>query len=159
MHFLIGLGILAGLVWFAFGAGAARAVVGVVLALPVLVILIFITGEATRGGPDDVPFGKLGHRVHVEQQQQLVERSVPAQAALTSPPSNPAQLEAKERAYQEDQAKSAAERAAWTRACQAPYGDDPLVYQYEKAQCNLVPADYNGYPMWDRLPRPLQSRR
>ena len=69
MHFLIGLGILAGLVWFAFGAGAARAIVGVVLALPVLAILVFITGEATRGGPDDVPFGKLGHRVYVEQQQ------------------------------------------------------------------------------------------
>jgi hypothetical protein len=68
MHFLIGLGILAGLVWFAFGAGAARAVVGAVLALPVLAILVFITGEATRGGPDDVPFGKLGHRVQVEQQ-------------------------------------------------------------------------------------------
>ena len=31
MHFLIGLGILAGLVWFAFGAGAARAIVGVAL--------------------------------------------------------------------------------------------------------------------------------
>jgi hypothetical protein len=70
MHFLIGLGILAGLAWFAFGASAARAIVGVVLTLPVLAILIFITGEATRGGPDDVPFGKLGHRVHVEQQQQ-----------------------------------------------------------------------------------------
>jgi hypothetical protein len=70
MHFLIGLGILAGLVWFAFGAGAARAVVGVVLALPVLAILIFITGEATRGGPDDVPFGKLGHRVTVDQPAQ-----------------------------------------------------------------------------------------
>jgi hypothetical protein len=70
MHFLIGLGILAGLVWFVFGAGTARAVVGAVLALPVLAILIFVTGEVTRGGPDDVPFGKLGHRVHVEQQQQ-----------------------------------------------------------------------------------------
>jgi hypothetical protein len=31
MHFLIGLGILAGLVWLAFGAGAARALVGVAL--------------------------------------------------------------------------------------------------------------------------------
>ena len=31
MHFLIGLGILAGLVWFAFGAGAARVLVGAVL--------------------------------------------------------------------------------------------------------------------------------
>jgi hypothetical protein len=31
MHFLIGLGILAGLVWFAFGASAARAIVGVAL--------------------------------------------------------------------------------------------------------------------------------
>jgi hypothetical protein len=69
MHFLIGLGILAGLVWFAFGARVARIFVGVALALPVLAVLIFITGELTRGGPDDVPFGKLGHRVHVEQQQ------------------------------------------------------------------------------------------
>lgn len=67
---MIGLGILAGARWFAFGERAARVIVGVVLALPVLAILIFITGEATRGGPDDVPFGKLGQRVPVEQQQQ-----------------------------------------------------------------------------------------
>lgn len=31
MHFLIGLGILAGLAWFAFGAVAARTIVGVAL--------------------------------------------------------------------------------------------------------------------------------
>jgi hypothetical protein len=31
MHFLIGLGILAALVWFAFGAGAARTLVGAAL--------------------------------------------------------------------------------------------------------------------------------
>jgi hypothetical protein len=31
MHFLIGLGILAGLAWFALGAGAARTIVGVAL--------------------------------------------------------------------------------------------------------------------------------
>jgi hypothetical protein len=80
MHYLIGLGILAGLVWFAFGAGAARAIVGVVLAVPVLAILVFITGEATRGGPDDVPFGKLGHRVSVDQPQPAPVQ-VPTQAA------------------------------------------------------------------------------
>jgi hypothetical protein len=33
MEFLIGLGILAGAIWFAFGARAARAVVGAVLVI------------------------------------------------------------------------------------------------------------------------------
>jgi hypothetical protein len=81
MHFLIGLGILGGLVWFAFGAGVARVVVGVVLAVPVLAILIFITGEATRGGPDDVPFGKLGHRVTVDQPPTPQEQAYQARIA------------------------------------------------------------------------------
>jgi hypothetical protein len=42
MHFLIGLGILAGLVWFTFGAGAARAVVGAALVL-VASFFIFVS--------------------------------------------------------------------------------------------------------------------
>jgi predicted lipid-binding transport protein (Tim44 family) len=41
MHFLIGLGILGGLVWFAFGAGAARILVGVAL-LGVVAVFGFI---------------------------------------------------------------------------------------------------------------------
>ncbi|WP_027518042.1 hypothetical protein [Bradyrhizobium sp. WSM1417] len=58
MHFLIGLGILAGFVWFAFGAGTARVFVGIVLAIPVLLGLFFVTGELTRG-LDGVAFSKL----------------------------------------------------------------------------------------------------
>jgi hypothetical protein len=41
MHFLIGLGILAGLVWFAFGARAARGLVGVVL-LAIVAVVVFV---------------------------------------------------------------------------------------------------------------------
>jgi predicted lipid-binding transport protein (Tim44 family) len=47
MHFLIGLGILAGLVWFAFGAGVARAIVGVVL-LAILAIAVFVLVREDR---------------------------------------------------------------------------------------------------------------
>ena len=46
MHFLIGLGILAGLAWFAFGARAARAMVGVAL-LAVAAFFGFIFFVAT----------------------------------------------------------------------------------------------------------------
>lgn len=49
---------LAGLVWFAFGAGTARVFVGIVLAIPVLLALFFVTGELTRG-LDGVVFSKL----------------------------------------------------------------------------------------------------
>jgi hypothetical protein len=46
MHFLIGLGILAGLVWFAFGAGAARILVGAALlgVVAVFGLLIVVAG-------------------------------------------------------------------------------------------------------------------
>jgi hypothetical protein len=47
MHFLIGLGILAGLVWFAFGAGAARGLVGVVL-LGIVAIALFVLVREDR---------------------------------------------------------------------------------------------------------------
>jgi hypothetical protein len=42
MHFIVGFGVLAGLIWFAFGATAARVVVGAVLILPVLLVLFVI---------------------------------------------------------------------------------------------------------------------
>ena len=128
--------------------GVARVVVGVVLAVPVLAILIFITGEATCRGPDDVPFGKLGHRVHVEQQQQPVERSVHPQVALTSPPANATQPEAHKCDYQME---ADAAREAWTQACLAKY-EGRFGYDYERGQCSLVPADYYGCPVWNHLP-------
>lgn len=58
MHFLVGLGILAGLVWFAFGAGAARtarALVCIVLAIPVAVV----SGTALAGMVKTQHVGKL----------------------------------------------------------------------------------------------------
>lgn len=46
MHFLIGLGILAGLAGFAFGAGAARVLVGgVLLAIVAIVVVAVIATE------------------------------------------------------------------------------------------------------------------
>lgn len=42
MHFLIGLGILAGLVWFAFSAGAARVLVGIVLLAIVVIFVVAV---------------------------------------------------------------------------------------------------------------------
>jgi hypothetical protein len=42
MHFLIGLGILAGLVWFAFSAEAARGLIGAVLLAALAVVVLFV---------------------------------------------------------------------------------------------------------------------
>jgi hypothetical protein len=55
MHFLIGLGIVAGLAWFAFGAGTARAIVGVallgVVAFFALVAAMVIWPDGPPGSP------------------------------------------------------------------------------------------------------------
>ena len=62
MHFLIGLGILAGLVWFAFGAGAARALIGVVL-LAVVAFFAFVAAMVIwPDGPPGSPGYKAAHQ-------------------------------------------------------------------------------------------------
>lgn len=48
MHFLIGLGLLAALVWFAFGAGPARAIVGVAL-LAVAAFFLYVMYRIVSG--------------------------------------------------------------------------------------------------------------
>jgi hypothetical protein len=67
MHIIIGFVALGALVAFAFGRRALQIFVAIGLGVPALIVLVFIVGEVTRGGPDDIPFGKLGHRVTVEQ--------------------------------------------------------------------------------------------
>jgi hypothetical protein len=70
MHFLIGLGILTGLAWFAFGTGAARALVGAIL----LGTLLIFGGVAVIAGIDM-------HRQSVEQAKWEQELKA-AEAAL-----------------------------------------------------------------------------
>ena len=50
MHFIVCLGILAGRVWFAFGAGPVRTLVGIVLA-----ILVAVSSNAAHAGPNLKP--------------------------------------------------------------------------------------------------------
>lgn len=104
MHFLIGLGILAGLVWFAFGAGTARVFVGIVLAIPVLLALFFATGELTRG-LDGVVFSKLYKSDEIarhELEQERVNRDAAEQAKR-------AEREREQRAWEAEQQRRVAE--------------------------------------------------
>lgn len=81
MHFVIGFVALGALIGLAFGRRALQVFVAIGLGVPALIVLTLIIGEVTRGGPDDVPFGKLGHRVTVEQPPTPQEQAYQARIA------------------------------------------------------------------------------
>jgi hypothetical protein len=91
MHIIIGFGVVAAIIAFAFGQRALQVFVAICLGVPALFVLFIIAGEVTRGGPDDVPFGKMGHRVSVE--QPVAAYVAPPVAAYVAPPlTQPRQL-------------------------------------------------------------------
>jgi hypothetical protein len=109
MHFLIGFIAVAVLIAFVFGRRAAQVFVVIGLGVPALIILTIIIGEATRGGPDDVPFGKLGHRsslnttveqpVSAEQQRAYDEQQAHARWQAEQDAAARAELSERAKAY------------------------------------------------------------
>ncbi|TWB89295.1 hypothetical protein FBZ93_11610 [Bradyrhizobium macuxiense] len=103
MHFLVGLGILAGLVWFAFGTGPARILVGAAL-LVAVTFFGFIVYVAMLDG----------HRQSVEQPASAVpELGSPEHKAVVgrTPASDDDYSKRADREYDDQMVLNAVERA------------------------------------------------
>jgi hypothetical protein len=68
MHILIGIGVLAGLIAFAFGSGAARIFVGAVLLAIVAFFAIVAAMVIWPEGPPGSPNYKAAHQLHEKAQ-------------------------------------------------------------------------------------------